>query len=89
MLSFKEKISYLEDSLDKIGESYADSFRTDILFFFDDFDSENPDLHFLNNIYSLNGIEDWITKLTSRITMKFDEENEQLHDFIYDYVNNR
>jgi len=31
-------------------------------------------------------IENWITKLTSRIVLKFDEESERINDFIADYV---
>lgn len=85
MLTFEEKLSYLENSLNKIEESHADSFRTDILFFFDEFNTENPLLQFLNNLNTFEEIENWITKLTSRIVLKFDEEVEQLSDFIYEY----
>lgn len=88
MLSIEEKISYFENSLSRIEENYADSFKCDIIFFFGDFNLENPLLQFLDKLKSLNEIENWISKLTSRIVMKFDEEHEQMHDFIYDYLNN-
>lgn len=83
MLSFAEKISYLEYSLNKIEENYADSFRVNILFFFDDFNIENTKLQFLNNIHSFNEIEHWITKLTSRIVMK--EDDIKVNEIISDY----
>jgi hypothetical protein len=83
MLSFEEKISYLQHTLNKVGENYADSFRTDILFFFDDFNTKNTKLQFLNSIQSINEIEQWITKLTSRIVMK--EDDLEVNEIISDY----
>lgn len=86
MLSFKEKIIYLENSLTKIEENYADSFRVDIHIFFDIFDSKNKLLSFLNKLESFEEIENWINKLTSRIVLKFDSECEQINDFINDFI---
>ena len=43
---------------------------------------------FLNNLISLNEINNWIENLVSRIVLKFDEESEQINDFIYDYIEN-
>ena len=83
MLSFEEKISYLEHILNKSAENYADSFRTEILFFFDNFTTENIKLQFLKNLQSFNEIESWIIKLTSRIVMK--EEFLEVNEIIYDY----
>ncbi len=83
MLSFEEKISYLQQSLNKIEENYADSFRTDILFFFDDFNVKNSKFQFLNKLHSCNEIESWITKLTSRIVMK--EDDLEVNEIISDY----
>jgi hypothetical protein len=83
MLSFEEKISYLQQSLNKIEENYADSFRTDILFFFDDFNVKNSKFQFLNKLHSFNEIERWITKLTSRIVMK--EDDLEVNEIISDY----
>lgn len=86
MLSIEEKISYFENSLSRIEENYSDSFKSDIMFFFGDFNLENPLLQFLDKLESLNEIENWISKLTSRIVMKFDEEHDQINDFVYDYL---
>lgn len=83
MLSLEEKISYLQHRLSTIEENYADSFKTDILFFFDNFNSENTRLRFLNKLHSFNEIEHWITKLTSRIVMKEDEFD--VNEIISDY----
>lgn len=88
MLSIEEKISYFENSLNRKEENYADSFKGDIINFFDEFNVNNSLLFFLVKFESFNEIENWISKLTSRIVMKFDEEHDQINDFIYDYWEN-
>jgi len=85
MLSLAEKISYLEKSLNRTDKNYADSFKCDIIFFFGDFDLENNLFAFLSKLESFDEIENWISKLTARTVMKFDEEHEQMNDFIYNY----
>jgi hypothetical protein len=87
MLALEEKILYLEKILNLPVESYADSFRTDILFFFDEFNISNPMFSFLDKLNTYNEIQDWITLLTSKIVLRFDEENEHIGDFIYEYLN--
>lgn len=86
MLSFNRKILYLENYLSQPNENYADSFKEDILMFIDDFTNQNQLLSFLNNINSLEEIENWVDKLCSRIVLKFDSEGEEINDFIYDYM---
>ena len=88
MITLEEKISHLESFLSQPEINYSDSFKTDILFFIDDFNVSNTLLSFLNNFKTYIEIEDWVDKLTSRIVLKFEEENEQLQDFIYDYIKN-
>ena len=86
MLTIIDKIEYLEEQLDTASNNYADSFKTDILFFIGDFNKQNKLLSFLNQLYSKVEITKWIDKLTSRIVMKFDEESESINDFIFDYI---
>ena len=86
MLSFNRKIEYLENYLSQPNENYADSFKEDIFMFIDDFTNQNQLLSFLNNINSLEEIENWVDKLCSRIVLKFDSEGEEINDFIYDYM---
>lgn len=86
MLSFQEKIFYLESSLNKTEENYADSFKEDIIMFIEIFNIENNLLQFLKDLNSSEEIENWITKLTSRIVLKFDSECEHINDFIYDFI---
>ncbi len=86
MLTFKEKILYFENSLNKTEENYADSFKEDIRLFIDVFTRENNLLNFLNDLDSFEEIENWINKLTSRIVLKFDSKCEQINDLIYDYI---
>jgi len=88
MMTLSEKISYLEDLLNRDEENYADSFKTDILFFFDDFSESNPMFQFLGKINSKDKVEDWVNKLTSRIVMRLDEEQETTSDLIADYFYN-
>lgn len=86
MLTINSKIEYLRDQLDTIPNNYADSFKTDILFFIGDFNEQNQLLSFLNQFSSKIEIIKWVNKLTSRIVMKFDEESESINDFIFDYI---
>jgi uncharacterized protein YwgA len=88
MLTFENKISYLESSLNKTQESYSDSFKVDIAMFINEFEIKNELLQFLNKFNSIDEIEVWISKLTSRIVLKYDSESEQINDFIFDYIKN-
>lgn len=88
-MTTSEKIEYLEQFLNQPEEHYADSFKADIIMFFDDdFSKDNSQLLFLGNLNSKRDIENWIDKLTSRFVMKFDSEFETENDFIYDYLEN-
>jgi hypothetical protein len=86
MLSEIEKIKHLEYCLTTSNNSYADSFKNDILIFIGEFNLENRLLIFIKKLNSKEDIVKWIDKLTSRIVLKYDEETEQLSDFIYDYI---
>jgi hypothetical protein len=86
MLSFFDKISFLENCLSQIDNNYADSFKTDIAIFLGEFETQNSNLNFLEKLSSKEEISLWINNLTTRIVLKFDEESEQLSDFIYDYL---
>ncbi len=86
MLSFTEKISYLESCLLQNEDNFADSFKTDIMIVLGDFEVQNSNLKFLENLSSREEISLWLNNLTSRIVLKFDDESEQLSDFIYDYL---
>lgn len=86
MLSFIDKISILENYLSEISENYADSFKTDIAIFLGEFETQNSNLNFLNSLTSKNEIEDWVNKLTSKIVLKYKEDEEHLSDFIWHYI---
>jgi len=86
MLTLNEKIQHLENYLSQPNKNYADSFKEDIVMFIDDFTDKNELLSFLNNIDSLEKIENWVDNLCSRIILKFDSEGEEINDFIYDYL---
>jgi len=85
MITKAEKIAHLETCLHD-GGSYADRFKADIAIVLGDFDTTNTQLDFLDGLTSKEQISDWVNRLTSRIVMKFDEESEQLSDFIHEYV---
>jgi hypothetical protein len=88
-MTLSEKIDYLEKLLNQEEQNYADSFKSDIIIFFeDDFSQENSELLFLENLNAKRDIENWIDNLTSRFLMKFDSEFETENDFIYDYLEN-
>jgi hypothetical protein len=88
MLTFEEKIIYLENSLNKTEGNYYDNFKEDIVVFFDEFNVKNERLNFLNNFVSSIEIDNWVEKISSRVVLKFDEESEQINDFIYDFIEN-
>jgi hypothetical protein len=87
MITKAEKIAHLETCL-REGGSYADSFKADIAIVLGDFDTTNTHLDFLDGLMSKEQISEWVNRLTSRIVMKFDEESEQLGEFVYDYITN-
>ena len=50
-MTLLQKINYLKLLLNKPDDSYADSFKTDILFYFnDDFTEGNLQFNFLNQL---------------------------------------
>lgn len=87
MLNFTDKISILENYLLQINDNYADSFKTDIAFFLGEFETQNSKLNFLNNLSSNTEIENWVNNLSSKIVLKFNEDEEQLSDFIFYTLN--
>lgn len=86
MLSVNEKIQHLENYLSQPNENYADTFKEDTVMFIDDFTDQNEFLSFLNNLNSFEEIEIWVDNLCSRIVLKFDSDEEEINDFIYDYI---
>jgi DNA mismatch repair ATPase MutS len=88
MLTFEEKIIYLENSLNKTEGNYYDNFKEDIIIYFDEFNTKNERLNFLNFFVSFTEIDNWVEKISSRFVLKFDEESEQINDFIYDFIEN-
>jgi uncharacterized protein YjgD (DUF1641 family) len=88
-MTILEKYKIFEQLLNQPEENYADTFRADIIMFFEeDFSENNDQLLFLNKLNSKEEIKNWIDKLTSRFVMKFDAESETENDFIYDYLEN-
>lgn len=88
MLKLDDKIEILRMCLLDIKDSYADSFKTDIIFYFNEFeDVQKVDFSFLKKLDSKEEIHNWVDNLTSKIVVKFNEEEEQLSDFIFYAVN--
>jgi hypothetical protein len=88
MLNFAEKIEILKEYLSEIKDNYADSFKTDIMLYFNDFEDVNSEnFKFLSELKSKEDIYKWIDKLTSKIVMKFNEDEEQISDFIFYALN--
>lgn len=88
-MTIQKKIDLLELILSHT-ENYADSFKADIIMYFeDDFKHTNEQLMFLNMLNSKEEIENWVDTLTSRFVMKFDSEFETENDFIYNYLQNK
>ena len=82
-----EKIKILEKYLSQTPENYKDTFKTDLyLFFNEDFTKGNRLLDFLDSFESKIEIQEWVDLVTSQIVLKFDEEFEQIGDFIGEFV---
>ena len=87
MLSIVDKMTILESYLSQNDDNYTDTFKTDISIFLGEFEIQNSNLNFLKNLSSKEEIENWVNKLTSRIVLKFNEDEEQLSDFIFYTLN--
>lgn len=88
MLNLESKIKILKTYLSDIKDNYSDSFKTDIAFYFNEFeDIQKIDFKFLDRLNSQEGIHQWVDNLTSKIVMKFDENEEQLSEFIFYALN--
>jgi hypothetical protein len=88
-MTFVQKIKTLDSYLNLPEQSYADSFKQDIIIYFEeDFSEENQELNFLNNLNTKEEIVNFVDRLTSRFVMKFDSEFETENDFIHDYLVN-
>lgn len=86
MLTFDEKIRAMKNCLEDIGSSYADSFKTDMLIYFNDFDPSDPKLNFLHELEFESEITGWVNRMTSLMVMKLEEKEETVGDFL-DWVN--
>ena len=87
MLNFAEKISYIEEFLLQNEENYSDTFKTDIAIYLGEFETHNSNLNFLEKLSSKEDIIAWVNNLTSKIILKFNEDEEQLFDFIFYALN--
>ena len=87
MLNFDDKISYLKDFLLQNEGNYSDSFKTDISLYLGDFEPNNSNLNFLEKLISKEEIIFCINNLTSKIVLKFNEDEENLSDFIFYALN--
>jgi hypothetical protein len=85
MLPLHQKITHLQTYLESAEENYADSFKAGIAIYLGDFEEGNSELDFLTKLNSKQEIEQWVDTLTSKIILKFKEDEEQLSDFIQEY----
>ena len=84
MMKLKSKITYLEKVLETIEDNFGDSFKPDIAIAIEEFDESNETLKFLNQLNTKKDIDDWVSKLTSRIVMRYDQMG--VDEIIYDYI---
>ncbi|MCG2590766.1 hypothetical protein [Rhodohalobacter sulfatireducens] len=86
-MNYKDKIRTLKTYLYQAEDNYRDSFKTDIcLFFNDDFTVENPMLIFLKEFDNRSEIKEWVDLVTRQIVLKFDEEYEEIGNFIGEFI---
>lgn len=86
-MTFVEKIVELENYLALPSQNYRDSFKTDIyLFFNEDFTANNSLLYFLNDLSTRTEIKNWVDLVTSQIVLKFDEDDQDMGNFIGEFI---
>ena len=87
VMTRSEKAEILKNYLSQEPENYRDTFKTDMyLFFNEDFTKDNPLLTFLDSFENKNEIENWVDVVASQIVLKFDEEFEEVGDFIGEFI---
>ena len=85
-MNYENKIRSLKTYLYRESTNYRDTFKNDIIYYLnDDFNPKNPLLLFLNELNNENEIISFIDSLNSSIVLKFDDEHEQISDFIHEY----
>lgn len=85
-LTFSEKIDVLKAYLEDEKDNYADSFKSDIYFFFNEFEDLDEIEHrlgFLKTLHTTEDIQNWVDHLTSRIVLKYDEDEMELSEFLF------
>jgi len=86
-MNYQEKITCLKTYLSDDIKNYRDTFKTDIIYHLnDDFSKGNELLLFLNELESKEEIFSFVDSLNSSIILKFDEGDEQIGDFIHEYI---
>ena len=87
MNSLKDRIRVLENYLCEPVKNYRDGYKSEIyLFFNEDFTPGNPLLKFLRSFDNEKDIKKWVDHVTSQIILKFDEGEEGIGDFIYEFI---
>lgn len=86
MLNKTEKIQKLKDYLCSESGSYADTFRSDILDFLSNYDDNEAVYDFLQELKNESDIKFWVDNVLSHIVLKFDEQFEDISDFIYQFT---
>lgn len=86
-MTYTEKIEVLKDYLAQPSQNYRDTYKTDIyLFFNEDFTNKNSLLNFLNDLSTHSEIIDWVDLVTSQIVLKFDEDDQEMGNFIGEFI---
>lgn len=86
-MTLPQKILHLQQILLQPEENYADSFKADIIMYFnDDFSAANNQFEFLNHLNSQQDIQNWVALVTSKFVLKFNPDEESENDFIAFYT---
>jgi len=80
--TFNQKINTLKSCLETVDHSYADSFKAEMLLYFNGFDPADPKLDFLHDLDFEEEIIGWVNRLTSLIVLKLEQEEEALGEFV-------
>ena len=86
-MKYQDKINTLKRCLSDNPKNYRDNFKIDIIYYLnEDFHTKNSLLLFLNDLNTEKEIISFVDSLNSSILLKFDDEYEQIGDFIHEYI---
>lgn len=85
-MKIQEKITFLQAYLNGEQRTFSDTFKTEISFYFDVYETNNPKLKFLHNLKTQSEIKSKMDGLLSALVLKYNEEDDEFGEFVEWYL---